>query len=154
MRLGTLYTLNLHKVMDCKDIQPVHPKGDQSCVFTGRTDVEAETPILWPPDAKSLLFGKYPDAGKDWRQEEKGMKEDEMAGWHHGLDGCESEWTLGYGDGQGGLACWFMGSQRVKHGWATELNLLMNVEGSNIFGTWLGKSGIWMPENVPFWRKP
>ena len=82
-----------------------HPKGDQSWVLTGRTDVEAETPILWPPDAKSWLIGKDPDAGKDWGQEEKGMTEDEMAGWHHRLDGRESEWTLGVGDGQGGLAC-------------------------------------------------
>ena len=73
--------------LDCKEIQPVHPKGDQSWVFIGRTDVEAESPILWPPDAKSWLIGKDPDAGKDWGQEEKGMTEDEMAGWHHQLDG-------------------------------------------------------------------
>ena len=73
---------------DCKEIQPVHPKGDQSCVFIGRTDVEAETPILWPPDAKSWLSGKDPDAGRDWGQEEKGMTEDEMVGWYHWLSGC------------------------------------------------------------------
>ena len=83
----------------------VHSKGDQSWVFIGRTDVEAETPILWPPDAKSWLIWKEPDAGKDWGQEEKETTEDEMAGWHHWLDGRESEWTLGVGDGQGGLAC-------------------------------------------------
>ena len=82
-----------------------HTKGDQSCVFIGRTDVEAETPILWPPHAKSWLIGKDPDAGRDWGQEEKGTTEDEMAGWHHRLDGCESEWTPGVGDGQGGLEC-------------------------------------------------
>ena len=76
---------------DCKEIQPVHRKGDQSWVFTGRTDIEAETPVLWPPDAKSWLIGKDPDAGKDWRQEEKGMTEDEMAGWHHRLNGHEFE---------------------------------------------------------------
>ena len=70
----------LESPLDCKEIQPVHPKGDQSGVFFGRTDVEAETPILWPPDAKNWLNGKDPDAGKDWRQEEKGMTEDEMAG--------------------------------------------------------------------------
>ena len=69
--------------MDSKEIQPVHPKGDQSCVFIGRTDAEAEMPILWPPDAKSCLIGKDSDAGRDWGQEEKGMTEDEMAGWHH-----------------------------------------------------------------------
>jgi len=91
--------------LDCKEIQPVHPKGDQSWVFIGRTDVEAETPILWPPDAKSWLISKDPDAGKDWGQEEKGMTEDEMVGWHHWLNGHGFGWTLGAGDGQGGLTC-------------------------------------------------
>ena len=86
-------------------IQPVHSKGDQSWVFFGRTDAKAETPILWPPHAKSWLIGKDSDAGRDWGQEEKGMTEDEMAGWHHQLNGHESEWTPGVGDGQGGLAC-------------------------------------------------
>ena len=95
----------LESPLDSKKIQPVHPKGDQSWVFIERTDAEAETPILWPPDVKSWLIWKDPDAGKDWGQEEQGMTEDEMAGWHHQLDGCESEWTLGVGDGQGGLAC-------------------------------------------------
>ena len=81
-------------------------------------------PVLWPPHVKSWLIGKDSDAGRDWGQEEKGSTEDEMAGWHHWLDGCESEWTLGDGDGQGGLVCSvrFMGSQRVGHNWATELN--------------------------------
>ena len=77
----------LESPLDYQEIQPVHPKGDQSLVFTERTDAEAETPILWPPDAKSWLTGKDPDAGKDWGQEENGMTEDEMAGWHHRLDG-------------------------------------------------------------------
>ena len=77
----------LESPLDCKKIQPVHPKGDQSWVFIGRTDAEAETPILWPPHAKSWLIGKYINAEKDWGQEEKGMEEDEMAGWHHRLDG-------------------------------------------------------------------
>ena len=95
----------LESPLDCKEIQPVHPKGNQSWMFIGRTDVEAETPVLWPPHAKSWLIGKDPDAGRDWGQEEKEMMEDEMAGWHHRLDGCESEWTPGVGDGQGGLAC-------------------------------------------------
>ena len=79
----------LESPLDCKEIQPVHPKGNQSWVFTGRTDVEAETPIFWPPDAKSWLIWKDPDAGKDWRQEEKGMTEDEMIRWHHQLNGHE-----------------------------------------------------------------
>ena len=91
--------------MDCKDIQPVHPKGDQSSVFIGRNDAKAETPILWPPHVKSWLIGKESDAGRDWGQEEKGTTEDEMAGWHHQLDGRESGWTPVVGDGQGGLAC-------------------------------------------------
>ena len=95
----------LESPLDCKEIQPVHPKGDQSCVFTGRTDVEAETPILRPPDAKSWLIWKDPDAGKDAGQEEKGTTEDEMVGWHHWLNGHGFGWTLGVGDGQAGLVC-------------------------------------------------
>ena len=91
--------------LDCKEIQPVHPKGDQSWVFFGRSDAKAETPVLWPPHAKSWLIGKDSDAGRDCGQEEKRMTEDEMAGWHHWLDGHESEWTPGVGDGQWGLAC-------------------------------------------------
>ena len=94
----------LESPLDYKEIQLVHPKGDQSWVFIGRTDAKSETPILWPPDAKSWLIGKDPDAGRVWGQE-KGMTEDEMAGWHHQLDGHESEWTPGVGAGQGGLAC-------------------------------------------------
>ena len=92
--------------MDCKEIQPVHPKGDQPWVFFARNDAKAEAPVLWPPHVKSWLIGKDSDAGRDWGQEEKGMTEDEMAGWHHQLDGREFEWTPGDGDGQGGLACW------------------------------------------------
>ena len=95
----------LESPLDCKEIQPVHLKGDQSWMFTGRTDVEAETPILWPPDAKSWLIGKDPDAGKDWGQEEKGTTEDEIVGWHHQLNGHGFGWTPGVGDGQGALAC-------------------------------------------------
>ena len=95
----------LQSPLDCKQIQLVHPKGDKSWVFIGRADAEAETPILWPPNAKSWLIGKDSDVGRDWEQEEKGTTEDEMAGWHHWLDGHEFEWTLGVGDGQGGLAC-------------------------------------------------
>ena len=95
----------LESPLDCNEIQPVHPKGDQSWVFIGWTDAEAETPILWPPHVKSWLIGKDPDAGRDWGQEEKGRTEDEMAGWHHWFDGHEFEQTPRVGDGQGGLAC-------------------------------------------------
>ena len=102
-------TVVLHKILesplDSKGIQPVHPKGNQSQIFIGRTDAEAETPRLWPPDAKNWLIWKDPDAGKDWSWEEKGTTEDEMVWWHHQLNGHGFEWTLGVGDGQGGLAC-------------------------------------------------
>ena len=91
--------------LDCKEIQPVHSEGDQPWDFFGRNDAKAETPVLWPPHVKSWLIGKDSDAGRDWGQEEKGTTEDEMAGWHHRFDGRASEWTLGVGDGQGGLAC-------------------------------------------------
>ena len=105
-----LWTVELEKTLenplDCKEIQPVHSEGDQPWDFFGRNDAKAETPVLWPPHAKSWLIGKDSDAGRNWGQEEKGTTEDEMAGWHHWLlDGCESEWTPGVGDGQGGLAC-------------------------------------------------
>ena len=93
----------LESPLDCKEIQPVHSKGDQSWVFIGRTDAKAETPVLWRPHAKSWLIRNDSDAGRDWGQEEKGRTEDEMAGWHHWLDGHEFEWTPGVGDGQGGL---------------------------------------------------
>ena len=94
----------LESPLDCKRIKPVHPKGNQSWVFIGRTDAEVETPILWPPDAKSQLIGKDPDSGKDWRQEEKGMTADEVVEWHHWLDGHEFEQAPGAGDGHGSLA--------------------------------------------------
>ena len=95
----------LESPLDCREIQPVHSKGDQSWVFFGRNNAKAETPVLWPPHMKSWLTGKDSDAGRDWGQEEKGTTEDEMGGWHHRLDGREFEWTPGDGDGQGGLAC-------------------------------------------------
>ena len=119
----------LENLLDCKEIQPVHPKGDQSWVFTGRPDAKAETPILWPPHAKSWLIGKDPDAGRDCGQEEKGTTEDEMAGWHHRLDGHELEWTPGDADGQGGLVCCFSWGHKEldmteRLNW-TELKLLL-----------------------------
>ena len=95
----------LESPLDGKEIQPVHPKGNQSWIFTGRNDAEAEAPVLWPPDAKNWLIGKDPDAGKDWGQEEKGMTEGEMVGWYHQLDGHEFEQAPGVGDGQGSLVC-------------------------------------------------
>ena len=95
----------LESPLDCKEIQPVHSRADQPWVFFGRNDAKAETPVLWPPHAKSWLIGKDSDDGRDWGQEEKGTTEDEMAGWHHWLNGCEFELTLGDGDEQGGLAC-------------------------------------------------
>ena len=96
---------SLESPLDCKEIQPVHPKGDQSRIFIGRTDAEVETPIPWPPDAKNWLLGKDPDAREDWRQEDKGTTEDAMVGWHHRLNGHEFEQTPGIGDGQGSLSC-------------------------------------------------
>ena len=95
----------LESPLDCKEIQPVHSEGDQPWDFFGRNDAKTKTPILWPPHGKSWLIGKDSDTWKDWGQEEKGVTEDEMPGWHHWLDGHESEWTLGVGDGQRGLAC-------------------------------------------------
>ena len=95
----------LESPLDCKEIKAVNPKGNQSWILIERTDAEAEAPILWPPDVKSWPIGKDPDAGKDWRQEEKGATEDEMVGWHHRLDGHEFEQAPGVGDGQGRLAC-------------------------------------------------
>ena len=95
----------LESPLDCKEIKPVNPQGDQSWIFIGRTDAEAETPILWPSDARNWLIGKYPDAEKDWRWEEKGTTEDKMIKWNHQLDGHEFEQALGVTDGQGSLGC-------------------------------------------------
>ena len=117
-----LWTVVLEKTLegplDCKEIQPIHSKENWSWVFIGRTDAEAETPILWPCHVKSWLIGKDPDAGRGWGQEEKGMTEDEMAGWHHRLDAHEFEWISGVGDGQGDLAC--CGSWGCKESETTE----------------------------------
>ena len=103
------WTVQLEKTLetplDCKEIQPVYPKWNQSWIFIGRTDAEAETPILWPPDGKNWLMWKDPDAGEDWRRDEKGTTEDEIVGWNHQLEGHEFEQAPGVGDGQGGLAC-------------------------------------------------
>ena len=106
----------LESPLDCKEIQPVHPKGNQCWIFIRRTDAEAETPILWPHDAKNLLIGKDPDARKDWRWEEKGTTENEMVGWHHRLDGHELEQAPGVG------VPW-----SHKHDWVTKLNWLVHL---------------------------
>ena len=110
--------------LDCQEIQPVHSKGDKSWVFIVRTDTKDESPVLWPPHVKSWLTGKDSDAGRDWGQEEKGTTEDEMAGWHQWLDGRESEWTLGVGNGQ---EAWHAAIHGVVKSWTrlsdwTELN--------------------------------
>ena len=115
----------LESPLDCKEIQPVHPKGDQSWVFIGRTDVEAETPTLWPPDAKSWLIWKAPDVGKDWRQEEKRTTEDETVGWQHWLNGHEFEQTLGDSEGEKPGVLHLMGLQRVRHDLAIEQQQLI-----------------------------
>ena len=117
----------LESPLDCKEIQRVHTKGNQFWIFIGSTVVEAETPILWPPDVKSWLMGKDPDAGKDWRQEEKGTTEDEMVGWHHRLKGHEFEQAPEVGEGQGNLMCyspWCAGiaKSRTRLSDWTELN--------------------------------
>ena len=104
-----------------QEIQPVHPKGDQSWVSIGRTDAEAETPVLWPPHEKSWLIWEDPDAGRDWGEEEKGMTENEMAGWHHRLDRHEFKLWSWWWTGRPGVLQ-YMGSQRVGHNWVTELN--------------------------------
>ena len=126
-------TLESH--LDLKEIQPVHPKGNQSWIFIGRTDAEAETLVLWSPDVKNWLLRKDPHAGKDWSQEEKRTTEDEMVGWHLRLDGHESEKALGVGEGQGSLACCSRQGLQSQTHWATELNWLNDdvspLEGSS-----------------------
>ena len=118
----------LESPLDCKETKPVHLKGNQSWIFIGRTDVEAETTILWPPDWKNWLIGKDPDAGKDWRQKDKRTTEDEMVQWHHWLDGHEFEQALGIGDGQVGLAsCSQWGHKRVGQDLTTEQQVLYDI---------------------------
>ena len=112
----------LDSPLESKEIKSVNPKGNHPWIFIGRTDVEDEAPLLWPPNAKSWLIGKDPDGGKGWRQEEKGTTEDEMVGWHHWLSGHEFKQALGVGDGQRSLVCYCMGLQRVGHDWLTELS--------------------------------
>ena len=134
----------LESPLDCKEIQPVHSKEDQSWMFFVRTDVEAETPILWPSVAKSWLIWKDTDTGKDWGQEEKGTTEDEIVGWHHRLKGHEFGWIPGIGDGQGGLAC--CGSWSVKESDMTER--LNWTEHYYIIHKWLNP---WLGKSTVVW---
>ena len=120
----------LQSPLDSKGIKPVHPKGNHSWIFIGRTNVKAEVLIFWPPDAKSWLIGKDPDAGKDWRQGKKGTTEDEMVGWHHRLNGHELEQPVGVGDGQRSLVWCSSWGRKVRYGWATELNWTASREWS------------------------
>ena len=115
----------LESPLDCKEIQPVNPKGNQSWIFIGMTDTEDEAPILWPPDAKNWFIGKDHDAGKDWRREETGTREDEMVGWHHRLNGHGFEQVLGDGEGQGSLVC--CSPWRVGHDWVTKQQQIITV---------------------------
>ena len=131
--------------LDCEEMQPVHSKGDQSWVFFGRTDAKAETPILWPLHAKSWLIGKDADARRDWGQEGKGMTEDGMAGWHHQLKRHEFEWTLGVGDGQGGLAC--CNSWDLKESDTTERLKWTEESGLKIRDSLFSVAWFWLTED-------
>ena len=115
----------IQSLLDYKEIKPVSPKGNQSWIFFGRTDAEAETPILWPTNAKSWLIRKAPDSGKIWRQEEKGMTEDEMVVWHHWLNGCEFEQAPEDGERQGSLECCNLWGHRVRYDWVTEQQCIL-----------------------------
>ena len=115
------YWKRLLSPLGCKEVQLVHPQGNQSWIFIERTEVEAETPVLWPPDVKNWLIGKDPDAGKDWRQEEKGTIEEQIVWWHDWLDGHDFERV---GDGQGSLACCSPWAHRVRHDCVTKLKLM------------------------------
>ena len=134
----------LESPLDCKEIKPVHPKGNPSWIFMGRTDAEAETSILWPPDVKNWLTGKDPDAGKDWRQEEKGMTEDEMVGWHQWLHGYEFEQSLGVGDGQGSLAC----CSPWGHQESDTTEWLNRTESQNLVTDWLCQIRWWIVKGL------
>ena len=152
------WTVLLEKILesplDCKEIQPVHPQGNQPWIFIGRTDAEAETPILWPPDMKNWLIGKDPDAGKNWRWEKKGTTEDEMFGWHHWRNGHEFQSAPGVGDGQGSPACCSLWSRKESDmtsqlNW-TELNWIYFPSISEIPLTDFFCQGIFLPPPRPF----
>ena len=143
LRIRWLKYWTLESPLDCKEIQPVHSEGDQPWDFFGRNGANAETPVLWPPHAKSWHIGKDSDAGRDWGQEQKGTTEDEIAGWHRWLDGRESQWTPGVGDGQGGLAC--CDSWGCKESDTTE-RLIWSLISESI-----GASASVLPMNIQSW---
>ena len=131
----------LESPLDCKEIQLVNHKGNQSWIFIGRTEAEAEIPTRCPPDVKNWLIGKDPDAGKDWRQEEKGRTENEMVEWHHWLNGHEFEQALGVGDGQGSLACCSPWGRKESHttewlNWLTDSVSYNYIQNSSMFWIW------------------
>ena len=130
----------LESPLDCKEIKPVHPKGNQFWILIGRSDAEAETPILWPPHVKNRLIGKDSDSGKDWRQEEKGTTEDEVVEWHHQLNG--DVWTLGVGDGHGDLAC--CGSWGRKELDTTEWLNWTELNWTELKQQWKGGRGLFL----------
>ena len=133
----------LQSPLDSKEIKPVNCKGNQSWIFIGRTDAEAEALILWPPDVKNWLIGKDPDPGKDWRQEGEGMMEDEMVERHHQLNGHEFEQAPGVEEGQGSLVCCSPWDHRVGHSWATELELDQRARVMDICSHWVSILGKW-----------
>ena len=143
----------LKSPLDCKKIKPVNPKRNQSGLFIGRTDGEAEAPILWPPDVKNWLIKKDPDAGKDWRQE-KGRPEDEMVRWHHRLDGHEFEQALGVGDGLGSLVCCSLWGHKESDR-AEELNWTEGTRGSTVSALWIAlTSGLFKQKKQQVWKPP
>ena len=152
MLLTVVLEKTLESPLDCKEIQPVHSEGDQPWDFFGRNDAKAETPALWPPHEKSWLIGKDSDAVRDWGQEEKGTTEDEMAGWHHRLNGRESQSTPGVGDGQGGLACCDSWGRKEldmteRLNW-TELNICWYLEDNPTFQNYIDISKHFRPHPI------
>ena len=138
----------LESSLDCKEIKPVNPTGNQSWIFIGRTDADAETPIFWPPDAKSQLIGKDPDSGKDWNQEKK-VTENEMVGCHHWLNGHKSEQTPGDSEGQESLTCYSLWDCRVGHSWLTEQHEPNEPTNSNTWAKSYNLSLCLSPQNGP-----
>ena len=160
MLLTVVLEKTLESPLDSKEIKPVNPKRNQSWICIGRTDAEAEAPILWSPQVKSQFIGKDPDAGKDWEQEEKGATEDELVGWHHWLNGHEFEQTLGDSKGQGSMVCFSSWGRRIRHNLATEQQhsviqywvnkvFLEGVPGTQQHASYMWKTNRWSPCVLP-----